>query len=577
MEHAAGASAPFTSASATPPTRSSEERHPRGQPRRSAGAHRHLRPGRQGPLSVDGDHDGGARARRRRARDRDDHAGTVARDAGGRAPGRRRSRVRHRRRAGDRRHGLRDGDRSARRQDRRARATPTSPPPNGWCSATSASIRSPGRPRWSSPPTTASTRAGSPPTCWPRPSTTSWRCRSCSRAAPSFARRVAAEVTRQVAELPRRAIAERSLVDQGAIFVVDSDDEMVDAMNRLAPEHAELAVRRRARAGRADDHRGRAVPGRAHARAGGRLHRRARATCCPPAAARASRRRSAWRDFVKRTSIIEYDAAALAAQARRHRAADRRRGAGRPRPRGDHPDPGRSAPMNLAATLRGTTYRFRDLKEVLGQGQRREVGRSAGRPGRRQRLRADRRQARAGRGDAAASSTKTRSCRPSSDAVTRLILDDLQRPIYDSVKSWTVAKLREHVLSDATRRGGAAAAVARPDQRDDRRLRQADDQPRPRLRRAQDPGRGARHQHRRAAGPALGPPAAQPPVRFDRGDHGLAARRAVVRRGRRGHRHQPGHRRSRNDGGDPERHAATSCGSGASRRRTAAWPTSRRR
>ncbi len=42
---------------------------------------------------------------------------------------------------------------------------------------------------------------------------------------------------------------------------------------------------------------------------------------------------------------------------------------------------------------------------------------------------------------------------PEQDAVTRLILDDLQRPIYDSVKSWTVAKLREHVLdADATAR-----------------------------------------------------------------------------------------------------------------------------
>src|SRR4029077_18587231 len=58
-----------------------------------------------------------------------------------------------------------------------------------------------------------------------------------------FARRVAAEVARQVAVLPRRAIAEKSIADQGAIFVVDGDDEMVDAINRLAPEHAELAVR----------------------------------------------------------------------------------------------------------------------------------------------------------------------------------------------------------------------------------------------------------------------------------------------------------------------------------------------
>ena len=34
------------------------------------------------------------------------------------------------------------------------------------------------------------------------------------------------------------------------------------------------------------------------------------------------------------------------------------------------------------------------------------------------------------------------------DAVTRLIFDDLQRPVYESVKSWTVAGLREYVLDD---------------------------------------------------------------------------------------------------------------------------------
>jgi ethanolamine ammonia-lyase large subunit len=35
------------------------------------------------------------------------------------------------------------------------------------------------------------------------------------------------------------------------------------------------------------------------------------------------------------------------------------------------------------------------------------------------------------------------------DAVSRLILDDLQRPVYESMRSWTVARLREHVLDDA--------------------------------------------------------------------------------------------------------------------------------
>ena len=127
------------------------------------------------------------------------------------------------------------------------------------------------------------------------------------------ARRVAAEVARQVALLPRRAIAEKALAGQGAIFVVDDDDELVDAVNRLAPEHAELALRNaRALALRVTtagalflgNHTpepvGDYIAGPSHVLPTGGSARFA----SPLAVA----------DFVKRTSIIEYDAAALAAQ-----------------------------------------------------------------------------------------------------------------------------------------------------------------------------------------------------------------------------------------------------------------------
>jgi histidinol dehydrogenase len=127
-----------------------------------------------------------------------------------------------------------------------------------------------------------------------------------------FARRVAAEVTRQVALLPRRAIAEQSLQNQGAIFVVDSDDEMADAINRLAPEHAELAVRDpRALAARittagalflgahTPEPVGDYIAGPSHVLPTG-------------GSARFSGPLSV-ADFVKRTSIIEYDAVALEA------------------------------------------------------------------------------------------------------------------------------------------------------------------------------------------------------------------------------------------------------------------------
>ncbi len=130
----------------------------------------------------------------------------------------------------------------------------------------------------------------------------------------AFARQVAAAVEKQLVELPRRKIAERSIADQGAIFVVDSDDELVDAMNRLAPEHAELAVRNaRALADRVTtagalflgahtpEPVGDYIAGPSHV-----LPTSGNARFASPLGVA---------DFVKRTSIIEYSAEALAAQA----------------------------------------------------------------------------------------------------------------------------------------------------------------------------------------------------------------------------------------------------------------------
>src|SRR3954469_12993332 len=103
--------------------------------------------------------------------------------------------------------------------------------------------------------------------------------------------------------------------------------------------------------------------------------------------------------------------------------------------------------MNLAATLRGTTYRFRDLKQVLAKANEEKSGdRLAG-------LGADTISERIAAKRVLADGTLQElhdnpGVPPEQDAITRLILDDLQRPIYDSVKSWSVAKLREHVLSD---------------------------------------------------------------------------------------------------------------------------------
>ncbi|RKP49794.1 histidinol dehydrogenase [Cohnella endophytica] len=51
---------------------------------------------------------------------------------------------------------------------------------------------------------------------------------------------VAAELERQVATLPRVEIARSSLEQHGAIIVVDSLDEGLDVVNKLAPEHLEV-------------------------------------------------------------------------------------------------------------------------------------------------------------------------------------------------------------------------------------------------------------------------------------------------------------------------------------------------
>jgi histidinol dehydrogenase len=56
------------------------------------------------------------------------------------------------------------------------------------------------------------------------------------------AEEVADEVKRQLAELPRRAIAESSIATYGAAVVVTDLDQAVDLSNRIAPEHLELLV-----------------------------------------------------------------------------------------------------------------------------------------------------------------------------------------------------------------------------------------------------------------------------------------------------------------------------------------------
>ncbi len=61
--------------------------------------------------------------------------------------------------------------------------------------------------------------------------------------APDLAQAVRIALDRQLASLPRRAIAEASLRDHGAVVLTQDLDAAVDLANRLAPEHLELFVR----------------------------------------------------------------------------------------------------------------------------------------------------------------------------------------------------------------------------------------------------------------------------------------------------------------------------------------------
>lgn len=59
---------------------------------------------------------------------------------------------------------------------------------------------------------------------------------------PALAERVSAELMRQLESLPRREIAQSSLQNYGAIVLVDSLDEACALVNQLAPEHVEIVT-----------------------------------------------------------------------------------------------------------------------------------------------------------------------------------------------------------------------------------------------------------------------------------------------------------------------------------------------
>jgi histidinol dehydrogenase len=127
------------------------------------------------------------------------------------------------------------------------------------------------------------------------------------------AKRVAAEVERQCKLLPRREIAEVALREQGAIFVVAGPDDVVRLMNALAPEHAELAMRNARAVGERITTAGALFLG-THTPESVGDYMAGPSHVLPTGGSARFFSPLGVGDFVKRTSIIEYDAAALDAQ-----------------------------------------------------------------------------------------------------------------------------------------------------------------------------------------------------------------------------------------------------------------------
>ena len=125
---------------------------------------------------------------------------------------------------------------------------------------------------------------------------------------------VAAELAAQLVTLPRRAIAEHALSHHGGALVVASIDEAVAFANAFAPEHLELQVAEaRAVASRCKT-AGAIFVGKYSSEAAGDYLAGANHVLPTGGAARYASPLGV-HDFLKRTSLVEYDAATAAAHA----------------------------------------------------------------------------------------------------------------------------------------------------------------------------------------------------------------------------------------------------------------------
>ncbi|MBQ7039814.1 MAG: ethanolamine ammonia-lyase subunit EutB [Clostridia bacterium] len=105
--------------------------------------------------------------------------------------------------------------------------------------------------------------------------------------------------------------------------------------------------------------------------------------------------------------------------------------------------------MKLKTVLFGHTYSFSDLKEVLAKANEEKSGDTLA--GIAAKSAEERVAAKIVLSEITLSDLRNNPVVPyEQDEVTRIIQDDLNEPIYNSIKNWTVAELREWILSEKT-------------------------------------------------------------------------------------------------------------------------------
>jgi len=125
---------------------------------------------------------------------------------------------------------------------------------------------------------------------------------------------VGEEVERQLAQLPRRAIAEKAISNQGVAIVVGSQENALALVNQLAPEHAGIALADAGKWAAKVTAAGAVFVGHQACEALGDYIAGPSHVLPTGGSARFSSPLGVG-DFLKRTSFIEYDPAGVAAQA----------------------------------------------------------------------------------------------------------------------------------------------------------------------------------------------------------------------------------------------------------------------